>query len=347
MLSDHVEGKWLRCFIEVFGLCAVKPGDVVAILSETQSRKLNVQLSELALVAMGAKPFHIVIPTPPQAHEVPIRSTGASQAIQGIQQIVGALASSDVVIDCTVEGVLHSRELPAILAGGTRVMMISNEHPEVLERLMPDPRLRTKVRAAVDVLDKAEEMRVTSRHGTDLTVNLVGAPARGAAGFVDEPGKLGYWPAGLCVAFPTSGSVNGRVVLAPGDANLTFKRYIESPVTLVVESDYVTAVEGPGLDAEMTRSYYEAWKDPAAYAVSHVGWGLNPRARWDAMVMYDKRDINGTELRAFEGNFLFSTGANETANRFTACHFDFPMRDCTVALDGRVVVDKGRLVKHG
>jgi 2,5-dihydroxypyridine 5,6-dioxygenase len=59
---------------------------------------------------MGAKPFHIVIPTPPQVYEVPIRSTGSSQAIQGIQQIVAALASK-VVIDYTVEGLLHSREL--------------------------------------------------------------------------------------------------------------------------------------------------------------------------------------------------------------------------------------------
>jgi 2,5-dihydroxypyridine 5,6-dioxygenase len=345
MLNDHLEGKWLKCFMEVFGLCAVKPGDVVTILSETQSRRINVQLSELALVAMGAKPFHIVIPTPAQTYDVPIRSTGSSQALQGIKQIIGALATSDVVIDCTVEGILHSPELPSILGGGTRVMMISNEHPEVLERLMPDPKLRTKVRRAVELLDKAKEMRVTSRHGTDLTVSLVGAPARGAAGFVDEPGKLGYWPAGLCVAFPTPGSVNGRLVLAPGDANLTFKRYVESPMTLVVEDDYVTAVEGNGLDAEMTRSYYAAWNEPAGYAVSHVGWGLNPRARWDAMVMYDKRDINGTELRAFEGNFLFSTGSNETANRFTACHFDFPMRECTVKLDGETIVDAGRLVQ--
>ena len=27
--------------------------------------------------------------------------------------------------------------LPTILAGGTRIMMISNEHPEVLERTKP------------------------------------------------------------------------------------------------------------------------------------------------------------------------------------------------------------------
>ena len=82
------------------------------------------------------------------------------------------------------------------------------------------------------------------------------------------------------------------------------------------------------------RSYFAAWGDREAYAVSHVGWGMNPRARWDAMAMYDKRDFNGTELRAFAGNFLYSTGANEVAGRHTLGHFDLPLRNCTVALDG-------------
>ncbi|MCK7498697.1 MAG: hypothetical protein MZW92_54940 [Comamonadaceae bacterium] len=31
------------------------------------------------------------------------------------------------------------------------------------------------------------------------------------------------------------------------------------------------------------------------------------------MTFYDKADFNGTELRAFAGNFLYSTGANEVA----------------------------------
>ena len=33
------------------------------------------------------------------------------------------------------------------------------------------------------------------------------------------------------------------------------------------------------------------------------------------MAMYDRGDFNGTELRAFAGNFLYSTGANESAGR--------------------------------
>ena len=53
--------------------------------------------------------------------------------------------------------------------------------------------------------------------------------------------------------------------------------------------------------------------------------------------MYDKRDTNGTELRTCAGNFLYSTGSNQYAGRFTAGHFDLPVRGCTIELDGQVV----------
>ena len=71
---------------------------------------------------------------------------------------------------------------------------------------------------------------------------------------------------------------------------------------------------------------------------------MNPVARGEAMAMYEKRETNGTELCAFAGNFLYSTGANETAGRFTAGHFDLPLRGHTIALDGAVIVDAGRLI---
>ena len=111
-----------------------------------------------------------------------------------------------------------------------------------------------------------------------------------------------------------------------------------------IEDDFITAIEGRGLDAELMRSYFAAWDDRNAYATAHLGWGMNPDARWEALTMYDRADVNGTELRVFAGNFLFSTGANKWANRHTLGHFDLPMRNCTVLLDGKTVVDKGRLV---
>ena len=343
MLTDRIEAKWVDAFCEVFDKCAVRKGDTAAILSETQSRALNVQLAELALLRLGARPFHIVVPTPRSRHPVPVRSTGASEAIGGLAPVVAALGQAGFVVDCTLEGLMHAAETPAILKAGARVLVISNEHPEALERLAPDPALEARVRAAAKMLRATKRMQVTSAAGSDLAVDMTGAATVGVWGWTDRPGTLAHWPGGLVVSFPKGGTVNGTLVLDRGDVNLTFKRYLESPVRLTLENDYVTRIDGDGADAQMMRGYLAAWGDREAYAVSHVGFGMNPKARYEALAMYDKRDTNGTELRALAGNFLFSTGANEFAGRYTAGHFDLPVMRTTITLDGTAVVRDGVL----
>lgn len=342
MLQHSLEPAWVDAFEAVLSRCALRPGDTVAILCESQTRPELPELARMAAARMGCQAFQIVVTTPFEAGPA-VRSTGASTALQQIAPVVAALAGSTLVVDCTVEGLMHAPELPAILKGGARVIYVSNEHPEALARLVPDDSIEPLVKEHVKRLRAAKSMRVTSEVGTDLTVAMAGATCGGNWGYTTRPGTMTHWPGGLALAFPAAGSVNGTLVLAEGDVNLTFKRYIERPITLRIENDYVTRIEGAGVDAELMRSYIAAWGDKEAYAVSHLGYGLNAAARWDSMALYDKRDFNGTELRAFAGNFLYSTGANEVAGRYTRGHFDLPLRNCTVALDGVTVVDQGKL----
>src|SRR5262245_60700620 len=279
MFADRIEGKWIDAFCEVFERCAVKTGDTAAILSETQSRTLNVQLAELALLRLGARPFHVVVPTPRNPHPVPVRSTGASVAIGGLKPVVAALSQAGFVVDCTLEGLMHAPETPEILKAGARILYVSNEHPEALERMRPDAVLEARVRAAAKMLRAAKRMTVASAAGTDLDVDMTGASTVGIWGYTEKPGTLAHWPGGIVVSFPKSGTVNGTLVLDQGDVNLTFKRYLASPITLTLEKDYIVKIEGRGTDAELMRSYLAAWGDREAYAVSHVGFGMNPAAR--------------------------------------------------------------------
>ena len=353
MLQETLEPAWVAAFEAVLARCALKPGDVVAVLSESQSRPVLAQLARMAATRMGCRCFALSVPTIFESGPA-IRSTGASNALQQLAPVVTALAGSTLVVDCTVEGLMHAPELPRILAGGARVLYVSNEHPETLMRLLPGDSLEPLVKDHIKRLRSARTMRVTSAAGTDLTISLAGAACGGNWGYTSRPGTITHWPGGLALAFPAADSVNGTLVLAEGDVNLTFKRYVARPITLRIENDYIMSIEGAGIDADLMRSYIAAWDgaggDPAmaagrnAYAVSHVGYGLNAAARWDSMALYDKRDFNGTELRAFAGNFLYSTGANEVAGRYTRGHFDLPLRNCTVTLDGAGVVDAGRLV---
>lgn len=342
-MSQKAEWRWIERYAQQYRACDLKPGEVAVLLYEASSSRRIVDTARLALEMAAASVAEVRLPTPANPGPVPIRSTGASQAIAGNRAAIAACAAADFVVDCTAEGLLHSPELGEILDGGARILMISAEHPENTERWPLDLSTKARIDHGVSLLESASEMTITSAAGTDLIVNLDGAFRAGSCGWTTEPGSIAHWPGGLVLAFPAANTVNGRVVLAPGDINLTFKEYIREPIELRLENDYVTDIAGENHDAELMRSYIAAFGEPEAYAISHVGWGMNTAARWESLAMWDKRDHNGTELRAFAGNVVFSTGANEVAGRFCRGHFDLPMRNCTVALDGQIVVEAGVL----
>ena len=343
MLQERIEGKWLAAFRRVFALNGIGKGCPVALVYETQSRPVLAHLSELALYDLGANFCMLKMPSPPQTAPVPVKGTGTSMAIAGNRAAIEAMKACEVIVDCTVEGMIHAAEWPEVEEAGARLLVVTNEHPEILERTEPTAELEEKVNIGIQMLREAAEMRVTSAAGTDLVVNIRDAPCGGTPGFGTNPGHVAHWPGGLCLAFPGPGTVNGRIVMDVGDMNLTFKTYLSSQIDFTVENDFVTAIKGDGLDALQFRDYMAAWDDPQAYGFSHVGWGMNPAARWVSGALYDKRDMQGVEFRAWAGNFLWSTGANQYAGRFTQGHFDLPMRGCTIALDGIDVVRDGQL----
>jgi 2,5-dihydroxypyridine 5,6-dioxygenase len=151
--------------------------------------------------------------------------------------------------------------------------------------------------------------------------------------------------------FPNEGSANGTVVIAPGDVViLPYCRYVQDEIRLHISGGFIRKIEG-GLDAKLMSDWLEDNRahpeDMDGHAVSHLGWGLNPQGRWYDIALHgDTPDRHHAGARAFAGNFLFSTGPNTQGGgtRATRGHYDVPMRDCTVMLDGDVVVERGRVV---
>lgn len=343
MFADRIEGKWITMFRDMLVRCGVTADSLVGIVAETQSRELNLHLVELALGVIGARSFKLVATTPPVRTVVPTRSTGTSMALAGLEAVLPALTACDLILDLTMEGCLHSPQLRAVVAAGARALYILNEHPEALERAWLSDADVAAIERNYEMLAAAGRMTVTSAAGTDLRIDLAGQTAGRITGVVSRPGTMAHWPGGLIVTHPAAGCVNGRIVVDTGDINCTFKRYADRPMALVIESDVIVEVLGDGVDAELFRTYSAAWNEINALTTAHFGWGMNPRARWESLAMYDKRDTNGIEARAFAGNFLVGIGASHVAKRETQNHFDIPLRNTTVMVDGTKVVDSGRL----
>ena len=341
---ENIQDYWMEPFSKLVELCKIKSHEKIILLKETLSRELNVTLLEKAFKENGLKYSVIEILSKSSLIDPIIKSTGASNILDGNDHYLQKLMGNNVIFDLSKEGLMHSKQTKDILSSGARIMSISDEHPEILSRLKPDLSLKDRVKEAVSRCRSSSIMKVKSDAGTDLMIDLKNTNTVGVWGWTDKPGTLAHWPGGLVVSFPNSSSVNGKLVFQAGDINLTFKKYFDTEVTFDIENDFVKKISGNGTDKKLIEKYLKSFNDINAYATSHVGWGLNHKARYESLTMYDKAEINGTELRSLSGSFLYSIGANEFANRFTKGHFDLPMMDCTILLDDNIVVDKGYVV---
>ena len=214
------------------------------------------------------------------------------------------------------------------------------EPVEILERLFPSPELRRRVEAAEQKFAAAKTLRFTNEAGSDVTYRLGGKPMLTEYGYTTKPGRWDHWPGGFIASLAAENGVDGRVVMAPGDIVFPLKRYIEEPVEYVIEGGWVKEINGAKQAAEL-RGFMDAYEDPRAYAVSHIGWGLNEKCVWNPEL-----PGIGMDGRAHYGNVLFSLGPDTEfgGDNDTACHLDLPMQNCNLWLDDELIVEAGEVV---
>jgi 2,5-dihydroxypyridine 5,6-dioxygenase len=333
-----------QAWTKVLALSRVEAGQSVAILTGPQTDQQTLRCATHAAMVAGAcvnrldlQPVNGAL-----AHSRDPLAYVGTTPLTGNPAAMALCKASDIVLDLML--LLFSPEQAEILESGTRILL-AVEPPEVLVRMVPTPQDRERVREGAALIQRSRTMRVTSPAGTELVCPLGQYPAVLEYGYVDEPGRWDHWPSGFVLTWPNEGEASGTIVIDRGDILLPQKAYATAPITLTVEKGYVTAIEGD-LDAELLRDYMDGFGDPEGYAISHIGWGMQHRARWSTLGLYDKEQTIAMDARAFAGNFLFSLGPNTEVGgeRNTACHIDIPLRHCTVALDDRVVVRDGVLV---
>ena len=326
-------------FVEQLTLCKVKPHEIVGVISELGRKPEYVNAAVESARDIGAAALVLTASSLSNPLLPPYDSDGRE-----IPALLAAAAQCDLVIDVTVGGLIHSDVRTRITGSGKRMLFVA-EPADVLERLIGTEAIRASAESGARKLKAGRKLHVSSEAGTDLTADISGAdlPITQQWGYVDEPGRWDHWPSGFIACFPRDLSAQGKIVLQPGDVLLPWQRYVRDEVTLRIRNGFIEEISGPGTDAFVLRDYFESWKDHNVFAVSHVGWGFHPAARWSAFEVYEPRTLFGQELRSTAGNFMWSTGSNRFANRHTPAHLDIPMRGCTIEIDGAPVVVAGRL----
>lgn len=336
-MSAQSNGRIAELFHKELELCEVGPGQTVAVLSEGDQLRDYAAASLAAARDLGADAIDVNIPSE--------HAAGASERIANIgqnplsqhPQAIQTCKDADMVVDHML--LLFAHEQIEMQKAGTRIIMVV-EPLEILERLFPSEEMRARVEAGERRLAKAQELRFTNAIGTDVTYRLDGKPILTEYGYTTVPGRWDHWPGGFLATLAKEKGVNGRVVMNEGDIVFPLKKALTAPVEFAVEDGWVRDIRG-GDDAAGLRRFMDGYDDPRAYAISHIGWGLNHLCEWDP----DLPGI-GMDGRAYYGNVLFSLGPDTEfgGDNDTACHLDLPMRGCNLWLDDELIVENGAVV---
>ena len=324
-------------FLDELRLCEVGPGQTIAVLSEGDLLRDYAEYSLTAASELGAR----VIDANLQVEQ----AVDASERIANVGKnplsehpaVLQQCCEADMVVDHML--LLFSHEQIAMQEAGTRVLLVV-EPAEILQRLFPTPELRNRVEAGERRLSGASSLRFTNAAGTDVTYNLGGKTILTEYGYTCSPGRWDHWPGGFIATVAAEKGVNGRVVMDTDDIIFPLKRFVTSPVEFVIRDGAVIEING-GQDAGLLKQFIDEYNDPRAYAISHIGWGLNNACKWDV----DLPGI-GMDGRACYGNVLFSMGPDTEfgGDNDTPCHLDLPMQNCTLMLDDDLIVDEGKVV---
>jgi leucyl aminopeptidase (aminopeptidase T) len=188
--------------------------------------------------------------------------------------------------------------------------------------------MAARSRAVAALLSDGNVAHVTCPRGTHLTLDLTGRAGIPDDGDLTARGAFGNLPCGEGFISPLSGE--GRVVASSlGPLGVS-----EQPATLTVhEGRIVSAEDGLGPKwIELLHAHGEPGTN-----LAELGVGTNDRARLTGNVLEDEK-ILGTIHVAFGA----SAGIGGTVS--VPIHLDVVVLEASLDIDGRQVLDAGRLV---
>lgn len=314
--------KGARTIVEV---CAgVQPNEQVLIVTEPKMMNIAKSISA-AVIAAGAEPTMAMMP--------PRTSDGQEPPAP----IAAAMKESDAFISAVYTSITHTKAVRNAVDAGSRGIMLTQFHDEMLIEggVHADFKAVEPIcRAVANALEGANEIRLTTPHGTDLTLSATGRRSNAMPCMV-KPGEFAPVPTVEANVSPIEGSAQG-VIVANASIPYIGIGLLDEPVKVNVENGMIVSISG-GKQADMLAENLASKNDPLVYNIAEIGVGLNPNCKFIGSMLEDEGVF---------GSVHIGIGTNITlgGNVKAACHYDLIMTEATIEVDGKVILRNGEVL---
>ncbi|MBW2965582.1 aminopeptidase [Candidatus Woesearchaeota archaeon] len=194
--------------------------------------------------------------------------------------------------------------------------------------------MQKRAKIIKEKLDNAEEVRITTEAGTDLTIGIKGMKAVCNAGNYKTARTGGNLPAGEVYIPPKWKKVEGWVVIDGSSANRKGTVMIKEPIKLIIRKGEVAEIEGGEEAKQLKETLDWAWKKAkhpwGVKRIGELGIGINPKTRIIGSTMIDEKTL-GTAHVAIGSNYWFG------GTIYAIIHLDQVFKNPKIYIDGKLL----------
>lgn len=306
-----------------------KAGDRVVIVTDYEYDPVVWQAMSAAATQMGMEVTVVMMPVR-EAHQA-----------EPTWAVAEAMKGADVNIYLTSKALVHSKAAQEAIKKKIRTIIMEQADYSMLTGPVAKadyPKMQEVAKRVRDAFTKAKEMTILTDMGTNITASVEGKKALCIAGklYPEEGQYVCAFPDGEVPIGPVEGTGNGTVVWDTS-AHHIHGRLLKEPIKIKVKNGWAVEITG-GEDAKALQEYIDKYGDKNSYnCPAEFAVGLNPNARPKGICREDKKLL---------GYVHIALGSSEglDGNLHSKLHLDGLMKDATVKCDGKIVVDKGKIM---
>jgi leucyl aminopeptidase (aminopeptidase T) len=301
---------------------ALQPGESVLVITDHRMRRLAEVFSATAR-EYSDRVVLMEIPVPAANGEEP-----PGPAALKMQQ-------ADVVLILLSRSLSWTRARAKATETGARIASMPGITEETILRTFPvDYRtIRRRVNAICDLLDEAREVQVLTPLETDLRFQIEGRIARGRKGGIyTRKGAWGNLPCGEAFIAPVEGTARGVYKVDASHAGIG---KLTDPIEIKVLEGRAVAFQGPS-EARVLARLLASVGNAGAYNLAELGIGCHSRASICGITLEDEKSLGTCHLALGSNSFFGGTVS-------AGIHLDGVLKNPTILLDGKKLMDEGKL----
>jgi len=314
-------------------LFRLKKGETLIITGDTESDLRVINATARAAFAIGGRPMVIL-------HPSPLGVGKAADPMLPLEPLAAALSKADAWVEYNNQWLLYSTPYDLAFQENKKLRHLNlvGMNASMMVRCIGRvdfAALEAFQRAFSSLLSQTRHIRITTPAGEDVESERIAAiPIRCRMGYAHGPGS--EMLAGQISVTPDFDTICGTIVfdgsLVPPCGKL------EQPIRLEIEKGRITGIDG-GPQAREFEAWVDGFRHPQMRRLAHLSYGFNPGARLSGDIVEDERVWGSTEWG------IGSVPATIVPPGYPApSHCDGVSLHSSVWLDGRLVMDVGRLV---